>query len=215
MASAERSRNAKMTKQLLRRAYHHSDFLIPSSFDIRHPSLAERLIATREQLAELIPQIEAADRVALDTEADSLHSYREKLCLVQISVPAVAGIADAGGKQRRQTAVRDRRSRLQRDFIVDPLRDLELEPLRRALEAREIVLHGADYDLRMLRRGLNFIARKIFDTVVAARLLGIREFGLRSLVKRYFGIELPYGSQKANLSKRSLSAHIDVYAHND
>src|SRR5438876_1106953 len=97
MASAERSRNAKMTKQLLRRAYHHSDFLIPSSFDIRHPSLAERLIATREQLAELIPQIEAADRVALDTEADSLHSYREKLCLVQISVPAVAGIADAGG----------------------------------------------------------------------------------------------------------------------
>jgi len=215
MASAERSRNAKMTKQLLRRAYHHSDLLIPSSFDIRHPSLAERLIATREQLAELIPQIEAADRVALDTEADSLHSYREKLCLVQISVPAVAGIADAGGKQRRQTAVRDRRSRLQRDFIVDPLRDLELEPLRRALEAREIVLHGADYDLRMLRRGLNFIARKIFDTVVAARLLGIREFGLRALVKRYFGIELPKGSQKANWAKRPLPARMAEYALND
>src|SRR5438552_14255386 len=215
MASAERSRNAKMTKQLLRRAYHHSDFLIPSSFDIRHPSLAERLIATREQLAELIPQIEAADRVALDTEADSLHSYREKLCLVQISVPAVAGIADAGGKQRRQTAVRDRRSRLQRDFIVDPLRDLELEPLRRALEAREIVLHGADYDLRMLRRGLNFIAKRIFDTLIAARLLGIREFSLAALVNRYFGLTLLKGSQKANWAQRPLPTRMAEYAIND
>src|SRR5438034_8623799 len=109
-----------MTKQLLRRAYHHSDFLIPSSFDIRHPSLAERLIATREQLAELIPRIEAADRVALDTEADSLHSYREKLCLVQISVPAVTGTIKAGRKRPDRRMERDRPSRLQRDFIVDP-----------------------------------------------------------------------------------------------
>jgi len=215
MASAERSRNAKMTKQLLRRAYHHSDFVIPSTFDIRHPSLAGRLIATRGQLAELIPQIEAADRIALDTEADSLHSYREKLCLIQISVPAVTGIVEAGRKQHGLGMERDRRSRLQRDFIVDPLRDLDLEPLRRALEAREIVLHGADYDLRMLRRGLNFIARKIFDTVVAARLLGIREFSLRALVKRYFGTELPKGSQKANWAKRPLPARMAEYALND
>src|SRR5437016_9849904 len=110
------------------------------------------VIASAQQLADLIRQIEAADRIALDTEADSLHSYREKLCLIQISVPAVTGIVEAGRKQHGLGMERDRRSRLQRDFIVDPLRDLDLEPLRRALEAREIVLHGADYDLRMLRR---------------------------------------------------------------
>src|SRR5207245_11411825 len=114
-----------------------------------------------------------------EIEADSLHSYREKLCLIQISVPgavAVAGIGDAGREQRESRTRRDyppsrsygrtSRSRLQvRDFIVDPLADVDLEPLRGALKPRRIGLHGAEYDLRMLRRGLNFIAPKIFDTL--------------------------------------------------
>ena len=155
------------------------------------------LIASRAQLAPLIRQIESAGRVAIDSEADSLHCYREKLCLVQISVPAAS---NAEGRS---------------DFIVDPLADLDLEPLRMALEQREIVLHGADYDLRMLRRGLNFVANRIFDTVIAARLLGIREFSLAALVKRYFGIELPKGSQKANWAQRPLPARMGEYAIND
>jgi len=187
------------------------------------------VVASAQQLADLIPRIEAADRVAIDIEADSLHSYREKLCLIQISVPgavAVAGIVDAGREQRESRTRRDyppsrsyggtSRSRLQvRDFIVDPLADVDLEPLRGALKPREIVLHGADYDLRMLRRGLNFIAPKIFDTLIAARLLGIREFSLAALVKRYFGMELPKGSQKANWAKRPLVARMAEYAIND
>ena len=71
------------------------------------------------------------------------------------------------------------------DYIVDPLANIDLEPLRRALETKEIVLHGADYDLRMLRRGLNLAASKIFDTLIAARLLGIPEFSLAALLKRF------------------------------
>ena len=59
------------------------------------------MITDAAQLATLIEQIESADRVAVDTEADSLHSYREKLCLLQISVPAVAGIIDAGFSRER------------------------------------------------------------------------------------------------------------------
>ncbi len=51
-------------------------------------SASHDVIASEQQLADLIRQIQAADRVALDTEADSLHSYREKLCLVQISTPS-------------------------------------------------------------------------------------------------------------------------------
>src|SRR5436190_6941556 len=141
--------------------------------------------------------IDVSYRFALDTEADSLHSYREKLCLLQISVPAAIN------------------ARGYNDFIVDPLAGLDLEPLRQALEPREIVLHGADYDLRMLRRGLNFVAHKIFDTTIAARLLGIREFSLAALVKRYFGLELPKGSQKANWAKRPLPARMAEYAVND
>ena len=169
------------------------------------------MITGAAQLASLIEQIESADRVALDTEADSLHSYREKLCLLQISVPAASGIIEANGG-----TARDHRSRLQPcDCIVDPLADVDLEPLRRVLEAREIVLHGADYDLRMLRRGLNLVASKLFDTMIAARLLGIREFSLAALLKRYFGLTLLKGSQKANWGQRPLPVRMAEYAIND
>ena len=172
------------------------------------------MITDAARLASLIEQIEPADRVAVDTEADSLHSYREKLCLLQISVPApdaVAGVSDAG----QSVSPGNESARTVCDHIVDPLANIDLEPLRRALETRQIVLHGADYDLRMLRRGLNLAASKIFDTLIAARLLGIREFSLAALVKRYFGLTLLKGSQKANWAQRPLPARMAEYAIND
>jgi len=148
------------------------------------------VIASASQLAELLPEIESVDRVAVDTEADSLHCYREKLCLIKVSLPG-------------------------RDYVVDPLAGVDLAPLCAALERKEIVLHGADFDLRLLRRGLNFTAQRLFDTVIAARLLGIREFSLAALVKRYFGVELGKGSQKANWARRPLPARMLEYAIND
>jgi len=160
-------------------------------------SVRSSLITTDARLHQLLKKIETTDRVAIDTEADSLHSYREKLCLVQVSVSFIGA---AGGED---------------DFIVDPLSDADLEPLRHALESREIVLHAADYDLRMLRRGLNFTASKIFDTVIAARLLGIREFSLGALVKRFFNVELHKHSQKANWALRPLPAQMLKYAMDD
>src|SRR2546430_916183 len=78
------------------------------------------VIASDATLFKLLKKIDIADRVAVDTEADSLHSYREKLCLIQISVPVVAGIADAGREQDEFEMSHDHRSRLQQDFIVDP-----------------------------------------------------------------------------------------------
>jgi ribonuclease D len=156
----------------------------------RSKSLNLKVIASAEQLASLLPQIENVDRVAVDTEADSLHCYREKLCLLQIGLP-------------------------RRDYIVDPLSDLDLTPLCAALESKEVVLHGADFDLRLLRRGLNFVAHRIFDTVIAARFLGIREFSLTALVKQHFRVELGKGSQKANWAQRPLPARMLEYAMND
>lgn len=148
------------------------------------------MIATASQLAELLPQFEKADRVAVDTEADSLHCYREKLCLLQISLPG-------------------------RDYVLDPLAGVDLAPLCAALERKEVVLHGADFDLRLLRRGLNFTTQRLFDTVIAARLLGIREFSLAALIKRYFDVQLGKGSQKANWARRPLPARMLEYAVND
>jgi len=181
------------------------------------------LIASEQQLADLIRQIQAADRVALDTEADSLHSYREKLCLVQISAPEAvipSEVEESRGTDLKiiprgpSTSLRMTATK-QSDFVVDPLSNLDLEPLRRALESREIVLHAADYDLRMLRRGLKFTASRIFDTVVAARLLGIHEFSLGALVNRFFGVELHKHSQKANWALRPLPPRMLKYAVDD
>ena len=148
------------------------------------------MIATNSDLGDLLDKIRPAPRVGIDTEADSLHSYREKLCLLQLSA-------------------------LGHDYIVDPLVSLDLASLCQALKPKEIVLHGADYDLRMLRRGINFTAHKIFDTVIAARLLGVREFSLAVLVRKYFQVELPKGSQKANWAKRPLPKRMAEYALND
>ncbi len=172
------------------------------------------MITDSAQLASLIEQIETADRIAVDTEADSLHSYREKLCLLQISVPA-PGSAASGADTGLGMAPGRESARPICDFMVDPLANTDLEPLRRTLEAREIVLHGADYDLRMLRRGLNLAAKRIFDTLIAARLLGIREFSLAALVNRYFGLTLLKGSQKANWAQRPLPTRMAEYAIND
>src|SRR5438093_3103198 len=85
MTNDEGSSNDQMTKQFLKRAHHHSDFVIPSGFGIRDSALPSRLIATDADLSELLKRIEAADRVGIDIEADSLHSYRDRLCLHRIS----------------------------------------------------------------------------------------------------------------------------------
>ena len=199
-------------------------------------SASHGVISSEQQLADLIRQIQAADRVALDTEADSLHSYREKLCLLQFSAPSAVILSNVEGSRgtASKVALPDGKPVLVAsggcvaastslgmtvqsvcDFIVDPLSNLDSEPLRQALEPREIVLHAADYDLRMLRRGLNFTAGRIFDTVIAARLLGIREFSLGALVKRFFGVELHKHSQKANWALRPLPERMLKYAVDD
>ena len=186
-------------------------------------SASHDVVASEQQLADLIRQIEATNRVALDTEADSLHSYREKLCLLQISVPVEVIPSEVEESRSADLKIITRGSstslRLavsrQHDLIVDPLSNLDLKPLRYVLQSREIVLHAADYDLRMLRRGLNFTASRVFDTVVAARLLGIREFSLGALVKRFFGIELHKHSQKANWALRPLPPRMLKYALDD
>ena len=164
--------------------FDHCFELRTSTFDI------SVVITSAGQVTDLINAIGPHDRVAIDTEADSLHCYREKLCLLQISIP-------------------------DGDFIVDPLTDIDLAPLRDTLAEKEIVLHGADYDLRLLRRNLNFAPRRIFDTVIAARLLGIHEFSLAAMVTRYFDIELAKGSQKANWAQRPLPTKMAEYAIND
>lgn len=148
------------------------------------------MISTAPALAALISDLAGFDPVAVDTEADSLHCYFEKLCLIQISF--------AG-----------------RDILVDPLAGLDLKSLFEILSAKRLILHGADYDLRLMRRTGLCEPRAVFDTMIAARLTSHTEFSLAALVKQYFGIELVKGSQKANWARRPLSEQMEAYARND
>src|SRR5439155_11280678 len=94
MTNNDGSTNVRMMKLRSEPSHHHLDLVTPSGFDIRHSSLASSLIATGSQLTDVLKAIEPADRVAIDTEADSLHCYKEKLCLLQISVPTRDAIVD-------------------------------------------------------------------------------------------------------------------------
>jgi ribonuclease D len=128
--------------------------------------------------------------LAVDTEADSLHAYPEKLCLMQFSM-------ESG------------------DFLVDTLAALDLTTLLDALRLRELIFHGADYDLRMLRKTYNFVPSSIFDTMTAARLLGYKQFGLGNLVSHHLGVVLEKGPQKMNWARRPLPARMEEYARKD
>jgi len=148
------------------------------------------VISTQAQLNAFLPVMKAAAWLALDTEADSLHAYPEKVCLIQIS-----------------TAAGDR--------LLDPLAGIDIAPFLDGLAGRELIFHAADYDLRLLRKHHEFIPSVIFDTMLAARLLGERQFGLSSLVEKFLGVKLDKGSQKADWARRPLTPKMEAYARND
>jgi ribonuclease D len=148
------------------------------------------MISTPEELARMVQEFKTVERIALDTEADSLHCYFDKLCLLQISIPG-------------------------QNFLIDPLAGLSLTPLFEALEGKTVVIHSADYDLRLLRR-LGYAGPSVlFDTMIAARLLGAREFGLAALLHQHFGLVIAKASQKANWAIRPLPREMLEYAVND
>jgi ribonuclease D len=148
------------------------------------------LIAEEKALADLTAMLSEQKQIALDTEADSLHCYFEKLCLIQIS---------SGGEH----------------ILVDPLANLDLQPLFDTVCSRRLVFHGADYDLRLLRRSGAFEPVDLFDTMIASRLAGKTALGLAALVKEHFGVELSKASQKANWAIRPLPPQMVEYALND
>jgi ribonuclease D len=127
---------------------------------------------------------------AVDTEADSLHRYRESLCLVQFAVRG-------------------------KSVLIDPLAIENLEPLGEYLAEATVWMHGADYDMTMFKRQFGKLPAVVYDTQIGARLLGARRFGLGDLVSQYFNVDLLKTSQKADWGKRPLSPKMIEYAIND
>jgi ribonuclease D len=148
------------------------------------------LIADSATLEDFVDRVADLPVLALDTEADSLHCYFEKLCLIQVST-------ELGHE------------------LIDPLAGVPLQPFLDILEDKRVVFHGADYDLRLIRRNGRFEPREIFDTMIAARLCGGDQLGLAALVEKYFGVTLCKASQKANWAIRPLPDQMVDYAIND
>lgn len=150
------------------------------------------MIEEQEELDALVQRFRAhSDLVcAIDTEADSLHRYRESLCLIQFAAEEVC-------------------------VLIDPLKIPDLQAFGELLGESVVWMHGADYDMTMLKRQFGVLPPVVLDTQIGARLLGLRRFGLGDLVHHYFGVELEKSSQKADWGRRPLSAKMMEYALND
>lgn len=157
------------------------------------PELPEPiLVEDQAALGAMLRELEGEREIAVDTEADSFFSYREKVCLVQIS---------AGD----------------RDWIVDPLAGLDLAPLGGLLAdpERTKVFHDGEYDILILKRDFGFDFRNLFDTRVAAAALGTETPGLASVLRDNFGYELDKTQQRSDWSRRPLTAKQIHYAQLD
>jgi ribonuclease D len=154
--------------------------------------LPYKYISHPEDRDEAISHLLSCSIIGVDVEGDSLYHYQDKVCLIQIS-----------GNDRH--------------YIFDPLLLDTVAPLSTLFKNEKIlkVLHGSEYDLISLRRGFGFTLMPLFDTVLAARAIGMKLFSLQNLVVHYFNIQLEKAHQKADWSKRPIPAGQLEYAYKD
>jgi ribonuclease D len=151
-----------------------------------------KLITTAQQLEAALEHIRSHTVVAVDTESDSLYVYREKVCLIQISIPGA-------------------------DYLIDPLVGLNLQPLGKifADPATQTVFHACEYDVICLRRDYGFSFANLFDTMWSARILGWPRVGLGDILKEKYDIQLDKRWQRHNWGKRPIETAALMYARLD
>lgn len=146
----------------------------------------------QNKLKRMLDDLSMQTRIAVDTESNSLHAYRERVCLIQFSTP-------------------------KKDYVVDPLvfEDLDLLAPLFANPKIEKIFHAAEYDLVCLKRDYGFEFKNIFDTMQAARILGYQYVGLDNILAEKFSVKVDKRHQKANWGARPLThAQLD-YARMD
>jgi len=150
------------------------------------------LIKTQVELHQLTDHLSRQPCIAVDTEANSLYAYREQVCLIQFSIPG-------------------------RDYLVDPLALDDLSALAPIFNHTRIekIFHAAEYDLIILKRDFGFTFDTLFDTMVAARILGYKSIGLGSILKSQFGVHVNKKFQRANWGRRPLPEEMLTYAQLD
>ncbi len=159
-------------------------------------SASETYVDRIEDLHAFFAKAEAMgnfEACSIDTEADSMHSYETKLCLIQFSIPGALAIIDPLAVGMPALT----------DFI-------------KFVDRFDVVwMHGADYDISLFNSTFNWVPKTIYDTQVGARFLGKDKFGLANLLEEEYGVKLSKQSQKADWSRRPLSNKMLEYAYND
>lgn len=147
---------------------------------------------TPDAVDRFLGELGDIDSIAIDTEGASFHRFVDRIYLLQLSTAGHSA-------------------------VIDPLPIGVPKLLGDILEDRrvQVILHDADYDLRLLHQDYNWRVTNLFDTRVAAQLLGLRSFGLAALLERYFGLKLDKKHQRADWSMRPLTADMLDYAAQD
>jgi len=157
--------------------------MVPQSLDqIPEPTV----VTAREHLEEIVESLRQATRLSLDIESNGFYAYRQKVCLLQMSSPS-------------------------EDFIVDPIAVSDLSALGPLMADPNIekLFHAGEYDVLCLKRDYGFTFNNVFDTMIASRLLGVKELGLAALIERHFGFKLSKKLQRADWGLRPLThAHV-------
>ena len=150
------------------------------------------ILTTSEQVVEFVARLQQFPVIAVDLEADSMHNYQEKVCLLQFSTP-------------------------DETVLVDPLGGADLSPFRPILADPKVrkIFHAADYDIRCLARDFDIIIDGLFDTMISSQFLGEEKFGLADVLRKYFAVELDKQYQRADWSKRPMSEGMIRYAGED
>ncbi len=143
-------------------------------------------------LGAAVERLARQQRIAIDTESNSMHAYRGKTCLIQLSTPS-------------------------EDLLIDPLAIADISPLRTILadHAIEKVFHAAEYDLICLKRDFDFDVRSIFDTMAAARVCGYQRIGLGNMLEDLLGVRHSKKHQKYDWAQRPLPESARRYAQVD
>lgn len=149
-------------------------------------------VATPGELDELVRTLAREPVVAVDTEADSLYSYYDKVCLIQFS-----------------TAIMD--------HLVDPLAVQDMASLAPFFASPDVekIFHAAEYDILCMKRDYHFVFANLFDTMAAARILGWKSVGLANILQERFGVTLNKKFQRADWGHRPLTDEQLAYARED
>jgi ribonuclease D len=145
-----------------------------------------------EALHRILGDLQCQPRLAVDTESNSLHAYREQVCLIQFSTATT-------------------------DYLLDPLELHDLSPLAPIFADPRIekTFHAVEYDIICLKRDFSFEVANIFDTMQSARILGYPQFGLDALLALKFDLKVDKRYQKADWAYRPLTPEMLNYARLD